>query len=660
MGRGAARGPHAHRAPVGGGGVVTQRVLSDYDTHLLAEGTHLRAYERLGAHPCERAGRPGSTFAVWAPNARAVSVIGDFNGWDPAATPLDLRTEAGTWEGFVPGVGPGERYKFSVLAADGHTRFEKADPYAFYAELRPASASIVWDIEGYEWLDGEWMGGRERHNSLGAPMAIYEVHLGSWARAPDEGNRWLTYREIGPRLARYAKEMHYTHVELMPVAEHALDESWGYQTLGYFAPTSRFGEPQEFMELVDTLHQAGIGVIVDWVPAHFPKDAHGLGLFDGTHLYEHADPRIGEHPDWGTYVFNYGRREVSNFLLANALFWLDRYHIDGLRVDAVASMLYRDYSREAGEWLPNHLGGREHLEAIAFLRRLNEVVFEHFPGAMTFAEESTAWPMVSRPTSMGGLGFGLKWNMGWMHDTLRFMTRDPIHRGHHLNDLSFGLLYAYHENFVLPYSHDEVVHLKRSMVAKMPGDEWQQFANLRALYGYMYGHPGKKLLFMGSDFGQRAEWNALASLDWHELQRVPPRGLQHWVQDLNRFYTEQPALYEQDYTPEGFEWIDCSDVDNVVVSFVRKAIEVGREVLVVSNFTPVPREHYRIGAPGAGRWHVALNSDATVYGGSGYSTPTEYKAEPQPQHGRTHSLSLTLPPLATLVLVPAEDGAPVT
>ena len=627
-------------------------VLSDYDVHLLAEGTHLDAYDRLGAHPTERDGTSGVDFAVWAPDARGVSVIGDFNGWNHLADPLEVRHGAGTWEGFIPGLRSGERYKFSVLPRDSDVRFEKADPYAFYAELRPHTASVVWDLEGYDWGDSDWMQARVRLNGLDAPISIYEVHLGSWARSPEESNRWLTYRELATRLTNYVKRMGYTHVELLPVAEHALDESWGYLTSSYFAPTARFGTPQDFMYLVDSLHQEGIGVILDWVPAHFPKDAHGLGRFDGTHLYEHADPRLGEHPDWGTYVFNYGRREVSNFLIANALFWLDRYHIDGIRVDAVASMLYRDYSRKEGEWLPNEYGGRENVEAIGFLRRLNEAVYERFPDAMTLAEESTSWPMVSRPTKAGGLGFGYKWNMGWMHDTLQFIQHDPIYRGHHLNELTFGLLYAFTENFVLPFSHDEVVHLKGSMIQKMPGDDWQKFANLRALYGYMYGHPGKQLMFMGCEFGQWSEWNAVTSLDWHLLQYGPHQGLQRWVRELNAFYQAHSALWQQDFQPEGFEWIDASDSANVVISFVRHGRNADDLVLVVSNLTPVPREGYRLGVPAEGRWVVGLNSDATQFGGSGYATAADYLAQDTAAHGRSHSIDLTVPPLATLMLVP--------
>ena len=632
-------------------------ILSDYDLHLLAEGRHLRAFERLGAHRAEFDGVRGTTFAVWAPNAKQVSVIGDFNRWDDRANILRLRPEAGIWEGFVPGVGPGERYKFGVLHQDGVTRAEKADPYAFFAEQRPHSASVIWDLGGYEWEDAEWMATRRERNAHDAPIAIYEVHLGSWMRVPDDGDRWLTYRELAPRLAAYVKDLGYTHVEFLPVTEYPLDESWGYQALSLFAPTSRYGTPQGFKFLVDSLHREGIGVILDYVPAHFPKDGHGLGIFDGTHLYEHADPRLGEHPDWGTYVFNYDRREVANFLLTSALFWLEEYHVDGLRVDAVASMLYRDYSREAGDWLPNQVGGRESLEAIAFLRRMNEVVYLEHPDVMTIAEESTAWPMVSRPTEYGGLGFGFKWNMGWMHDTLRFMARDPIYRGYELNDLSFGLLYAFHENFVLPYSHDEVVHGKGSMIGKMPGDDWQKFANLRALYGFMYGHPGKKLLFMGAEFGQWAEWSYAHSIEWHLLEYAPHRGLQQWVRDLNALYRAHPALYEVDFGPEGFEWIDASDNANAVISWVRYDAARDERMIFVCNFTPVPREAYRIGAPCDGPWQVLLNSDDTAYGGSGYALPRSVEAEAITAHGREHSLELTLPPLGVLVLAPADSAA---
>ena len=628
-------------------------VLGELDLHLLAEGTHMRAFERLGAHPRTIDGLEGTAFAVWAPNARAVSVIGDFNGWDARRHAMRFRPEAGVWELFVPGIEQGMPYKFSVLQAAGGARVEKADPYAFAAELRPASASVVWDIEGYDWGDEAWMASRAARHALDAPIAVYELHLGSWMRG-ETPEQWLTYRELAPRLVEYVTRLGFTHVELMPVAEHPLDASWGYQTLSYFAPTSRFGTPQDFMYLVDALHQAGIGVIVDWVPAHFPKDQHGLGLFDGTHVYEHEDPRLGEHPDWGTYIFNYARREVANFLLGNALFWFERYHLDGLRVDAVASMLYRDYSREAGDWLPNQYGGRENIEAIDFLRWLNESVYGEHPDVMMIAEESTSWPMVSRPTHLGGLGFGYKWNMGWMHDTLEFIARDPIHRSHHLGELTFSLLYAYHENFVLPFSHDEVVHGKGSMLGKMPGDDWQRFSNLRLLYAYMWGHPGKKLLFMGCEFGQGREWNHEQSLDWHLLEEPAHEGVQRLIADLNALYRAEPSLHEVDFEPGGFEWIEGSDTSNVVLAFVRRARDPRDELLFVCNLTPIPRSSYRLGTPGAGRWTVALNTDAPEYGGSGFSTPAAFESEPTPSHGREASIVLTLPPLSVLVLRPAE------
>jgi 1,4-alpha-glucan branching enzyme len=516
---------------------------------------------------------------------------------------------------------------------------------------------VVWDIEDYEWRDSGWLAERAVHQALDAPISIYELHIGSWARQEDDPHRWLTYRELAPRLVQYVTNLGYTHVEFLPVAEHPLDQSWGYQTLSYFAPTSRFGTPQDFMFLVDSLHQAGIGVIVDWVPAHFPKDGHGLGRFDGTALYEHADPRLGEHPDWGTYIFNYSRREVANFLLSNAIFWFERYHLDGLRVDAVASMLYRDYSRKEGEWLQNQYGGRENIEAIDFLRWLNQTVYAEHPNVMMVAEESTAWPMVSRPVYLGGLGFGYKWNMGWMHDTLQFFERDPIHRSHHIGELTFSLLYAYHENFILPFSHDEVVHGKGSMLAKMPGDDWQRFANLRTLYAYMYGHPGKKLLFMGSEFAQWSEWNWQYSLDWHLLDYAPHVGVQRLARDLNTLYRGEPAMHRVDFDPGGFEWIEGSDTDNVVVSFVRRSGRPEDDLLFVANLTPVPREGYRLGATQPGTWQLLLNTDAPEYGGSGYHTPEAFPAEPQPSHARPQSLVLTLPPLSVLVLKPTAVGA---
>ncbi len=629
--------------------------LSDYDLHLLGEGTHYKAYEKLGAHPRVIEGVPGVVFAVWAPNARRVSVVGDFNQWDGRRYPMRLHPGNGIWEIFIPGLDEGARYKFEILSRSGELLALKADPYAFTFELEtPRTASVVCSLDGYAWGDAAWMVERERRNAFDSPIAIYEVHLGSWMRVPEEGNRCLTYRELAEKLATYVREMGYTHVELLPVAEHPFYGSWGYQTIGYFAPTRRYGSPKDFMAFVDTLHQCGIGVILDWVPSHFPRDPHGLVYFDGTHLYEHADPRQGEHPEWGTLVFNYGRNEVVNFLIGNALYWLERYHIDGLRVDAVASMLYLDYARQPGEWIPNQFGGNENLEAIAFLKRFNEVVYQYHRGIMTVAEESTAWPMVSRPTHLGGLGFGFKWNMGWMHDLLDYMSRDPVHRKYHHNQLTFGLLYAWHENFILPLSHDEVVHGKGSLHQKMPGDDWQKFANLRCFYAFMYGHPGKKLLFMGGEFGQTREWNHDQSLDWHLLEMGPyHRGLQRLVQDLNRLYRSEPALHQVDFDPAGFQWIDCGDWEQSVVSFVRRAKGPADFVLFVCNFTPVPRHGYRIGVPAAGYYREVLNTDAQAYGGSNVGNAGGAWAEPLPWQGQPHSLVLTLPPLATLILKPA-------
>ena len=582
------------------------------------------------------------------PNAERVSVIGDFNGWQVDATPLTRRGESGLWCGFVPGVGPGALYKYRVVSRFHGYAADKADPYGFAAELRPGTASKVWDLSGYAWGDDVWMrdrGPRHRHD---APISVYEVHLGSWMRVQEEGDRWLTYREFAPRLADYAREAGFTHVELLPVTEHPFDGSWGYQTLGYYAPTSRFGTPDDFMAFVDTLHQAGIGVILDWVPAHFPSDEHGLGYFDGTHLYEHADPRQGKHPDWDTLVFNYGRRETRSFLISSARFWLDRYHVDGFRVDAVASMLYLDYGRRDGEWIPNMYGGKENLEAIDFLRTFNEWVYREYPDILTLAEESTAWPGVSRPTYLGGLGFGFKWNMGWMHDMLQYFSTDPIYRKYHQDQLTFGLVYAFSENFILPLSHDEVVHGKGSMLDKMPGDDWQKFANLRALYGFMVGHPGKKLLFMGCEFGQRREWSHERSLDWHLLEQPLHRGLQRWVRDLNTVYRGQPALYEVDHDGAGFEWIDAADGRRSIVSFLRRAKDPRDCVLFVCNLTPTPHTNYRIGVPSGGVWIEAINSDATLYGGSGQGNLGRLDAVPVPCHGRPHSLTMTLPPLAVV------------
>jgi 1,4-alpha-glucan branching enzyme len=627
-------------------------LLTDDDLFLFNEGSHYRLYEKLGAHPMTVEGSKGTYFAVWAPNARQVSVIGEFNNWNKSSHPLRPKGQSGIWEGFVPGVRKGTIYKYYIVSHHGDYSVEKADPFAFYAETPPKTASIVWDLD-YSWGDQAWMDKRRSRNALHAPIAIYEVHLGSWMRVPEEGNRPLTYRELAPRLAEYLQQTGFTHVEFLPVMEHPFYGSWGYQTTGYFAPTSRYGTPRDFMYLVDYLHQHDIGVIVDWVPSHFPNDEHGLGYFDGTHLYEHADPRKGVHPDWNSFVFNYGRHEVRSFLLSNAMFWLDKYHVDGLRIDAVASMLYLDYGRKEGEWIPNQYGGRENLEAVAFLRRLNEAIYQEKPDVQTIAEESTAWPMVSRPTYVGGLGFGLKWDMGWMHDTLEYMAKDPIYRRYHHNNLTFRLLYAFFENFILPLSHDEVVHGKGSLLGKMPGDDWHKFANLRLLLGYMYAQPGKKLLFMGGEFGQWREWAHDASLDWHLLQYAPHSGLRHWVTDLNRLYRRESALHQLDFDPAGFEWIDCNDVENSVVSFVRKGHNAQDIVLVVCNFTPVTRLGYRVGVPSPGFWKELLNSDAREYGGSGQGNLGGVEAEAVPSHGRPCSLNITLPPLAALFFEPS-------
>jgi len=627
-------------------------LLTDDDLYLFNEGSWLRAYEKLGAHPVQSGDERGVYFAVWAPNARSVSVIGDFNGWTPDRHPLQPRGSSGIWEGFVPGLDVGTLYKYHIRSHYHGYQVQKADPYGFFHETPPRTASIVWDLD-YQWGDQEWMAARRARNAFDAPISIYEVHLGSWMRVPEEGNRWLTYRELAPRLAEHVTRLGFTHVEFLPVMEHPFYGSWGYQITGYFAPTSRYGTPQDFMYLIDYLHQHGIGVILDWVPSHFPNDEHGLIYFDGTHLYEHADPRKGFHPDWRSAIFNYGRNEVRTFLLSSALFWLDRYHADGLRVDAVASMLYLDYSRGPGEWIPNEYGGRENLEAIAFLRRLNEEVYRHYPDVHTIAEESTAWPMVSRPTYVGGLGFGMKWDMGWMHDTLFYMSRDPIYRKYHHGQLTFRMIYAFNENFVLPLSHDEVVHGKGSLLAKMPGDDWQKFANLRVLYGYQYTQPGKKLLFMGAEIGQWREWNHESSLDWHLLAYEPHQGIERWLEDLNRLVREEPALHELDFHPDGFQWIDCNDAENSVLSYLRLAKTPGQELLVCCNFTPVPRQNYRVGAPRGGFWREILNSDAGEYGGSGWGNLGGVEAVPIPWHGRPYSLNLTLPPLAIIVLKPA-------
>jgi 1,4-alpha-glucan branching enzyme len=627
-------------------------LLSDFDRHLLAEGTHYRAYEKLGAHAAVLDGVAGVAFAVWAPSARRVSVVGDFNDWDGRRHPMRLHPANGIWEIFVPGLSEGQRYKFEIRGRSAEPLALKSDPYALAFETdMPRTASVVANLDDFRWGDAAWLAARARRDLLHEPLSIYEVHLGSWRRVVEEGGRFLDYGELADRLANYVEEMGFTHVELLPVTEHPFYGSWGYQTLGYFAPSRRYGSPREFMAFVDHLHRRGVGVILDWVPAHFPRDPHGLVYFDGTHLYEHADPRQREHPDWGTLIYNYGRNEVANFLLDSALFWLDRYHADGLRVDAVASALYLDYSRKPGTWVPNQFGGRENLDAIAFFRRMNEVVHGTYPGVVVAAEESTSWPMVSRPTHLGGLGFGFKWNMGWMHDVLDYMSLDPVHRRYHHNRLTFGLLYAWTENFVLPLSHDEVVHGKGALLAKMPGDEWQQFANLRALYAFMWGHPGKKLLFMGNEIGQRREWHHDRSLDWHLLGEGPyHRGLQRLVRDLNRLYRRESALHELDADPAGFAWIDCTDWEQSVVSFVRRARDAEDFVLVVCSFTPVPRHAYRVGVPASGYYQELLNSDAGVYGGSNLGNEGGAWAEPTPWQGQPHSLTLTLPPLAVLML----------
>ncbi|MBV9181008.1 MAG: 1,4-alpha-glucan branching protein GlgB [Acidobacteria bacterium] len=635
---------------------VSQPSLSDFDLHLFAEGTYSRAYEKLGAHLESRDGQDGVRFAVWAPNAKSVSVIGEFNDWNATAHPMHS-SPAGIWQTFIEGLGAGTLYKYHLVSNYRNYTVDKADPYGFATELRPHTASRVWDLDGYSWNDGSWMQARAQRNSLKAPISIYEIHFGSWRRKSDAQNRWLSYREMAPILADYLHHTGFTHVELLPITEHPFDGSWGYQTTGYFAPTSRFGTPEDFMYLVDFLHQQGIGVILDWVPAHFPKDEAGPGYFDGSHLYEHADPRQGEHPDWNTFVFNFGRNEVQTFLLSSALFWLDKYHVDALRVDAVASMLYLDYGRSAGHWIPNRYGGKENLEAIHFLRTVNEHIYAVFPDVQMIAEESTAWPQVSRPTYLGGLGFGLKWNMGWMHDVLHYMSLDPVFRSYHHNQITFSLMYAFSENFVLPFSHDEVVYGKGSMLGKMPGDEWQKFANLRLLYGFMFGHPGKKLLFMGDEFGQWSEWNHDASLEWHLLDFPMHAGLLRWVRDLNTFYRGRSSLYEWDTNPGGFEWVDCTDNQRSLLSFIRRGPNVDDRLLFVCNFTPLVRENYRIGVPFDGSWKEALNSDAPLYGGSGRGNFGRLQATALPIHGRAFSLNMIVPPLAVLVFE-REIGGP--
>jgi len=622
-------------------------LLSNDDIYLFNEGSHYRIYNMLGAHNQRINGEEGTYFAVWAPNARQVSVIGNFNNWDKLSHPLMTRGQSGIWEGFVPGVCSGSLYKYHITSHFQNYQVEKADPLSFYAELSPGTASVVWNLD-YAWGDHEWMCNRKNNNALDSPMSIYEVHPGSWRRVPEEGNRFLTYRELAVSLTEYIKQMGFTHVEFMPIMEHPFYGSWGYQITGYFAPTSRYGEPQDFMYLVDYLHQHGIGVILDWVPSHFPNDEHGLGFFDGTHLYEHQDPQKGIHPEWNSYIFNYTRNEVRSFLLSNALFWLDKYHVDGLRVDAVASMLYLDYGRKKGQWIPNKYGGNENLDAIYFIRRFNEVVYREYPDVQTIAEESTAWPMVSRPVHIGGLGFGLKWDMGWMHDTLVYMTKNPLYRKYHHSNITFRLMYAFSENFVLSLSHDEVVYGKGSLQGKMPGDEWQKFANLRLLLGYMYAQPGKKLLFMGGEFGQIKEWSHDESLQWHLLQYQKHAGVKKWMEDLGMFYRSQPAFYQIDFSPEGFEWIESNDNQNSIISFIRKGRTAEDTLLVVCNFTPVTRHDYQIGVPVSGFWQELLNSDALIYGGSGQGNLGGVEAVLLSRHGRPFSLTITVPPLATV------------
>ena len=626
--------------------------LTDWDLDRIACGAHPRAYESLGAHRASVDRREGTRFAVWAPNADYVSVIGDFNGWNGDRHPMRHRGSSGVWEGFVEGAGDGDLYKYLVVSGRHGHRAEKADPYAFAADTPPRTASRVCDLDAYRWSDGEWMAGRGARNRRDTPVSIYEVHLGSWMRVPEEGGRWLTYREAASRLADYVAELGFTHVELLPVTEHPFGGSWGYQTTGYFAATSRFGDPSDFMAFVDTLHRRGIGVILDWVPAHFPDDEHGLARFDGTHLYEHENLKLGRHPHWGTLVFNLGRHEVANFLLSSALFWLDRFHVDGIRVDAVSSMLYLDYGRQDGDWVPNQYGSNENLDSVEFLRRANQQIHQEFPDALTIAEESTAWPLVSRPAARGGLGFGLKWNMGWMHDTLEYMRQDPIHRKHHHDKLTFSMLYAFSEDYVLPLSHDEVVHLKGSLLEKMPGDDWQKFANLRLLYGYTYCHPGKKLLFMGGEFAQRSEWNHDGSLDWHLLAEDRHEGVRRLVADLNRLYRSKDALYQTDCEERGFLWVDCADRESGVVSFLRTSRDGSQSLLVVCHFTPVLREGYRLGVPSSGAWQEVLNTDSTYYGGSNAGNRGRVEAEEVPFHRQPYSVQLTLPPLSAVVFEP--------
>ncbi|UCD19130.1 MAG: 1,4-alpha-glucan branching protein GlgB [candidate division WOR-3 bacterium] len=626
--------------------------ITDHDIYLFKEGYHFRIYEKLGAHITESGQKEGTYFAVWAPSAGSVSVVGDFNGWDPKAHPLSVRWDgSGIWEGFLPGVGQGALYKYHIVSKYYDYRRDKGDPFAFFWEQPPRTASIVWDLK-HEWKDDAWMKNRKEHNALDRPCSVYEMHIGSWMR---DGEAFLNYRDVARKLVKYIKKTGFTHVELLPVMEHPFYGSWGYQVLGYFAPTSRYGTPQDFMFFVEHLHANNIGVILDWVPSHFPSDDYGLAYYDGTHLYEHADPRKGLHPDWNSYIFNYGRNEVRNFLISSAIFWFDKYHIDGLRVDAVASMLYLDYSRRDGEWIPNRYGGREDLEAIDFLRKLNETVYKEYPDVQTIAEESTTWPMVSRPTYIGGLGFGMKWNMGWMHDTLDYLSRNPIHRKYHHEQLTFSIWYAFYENFILALSHDEVTHGKGSLISKMPGDDWQKFATMRLLLAYMYAHPGKKLLFMGSEFGQWREWGHDRSLDWDLLEHAPHKGIQNLVTDLHKVYREESALHAVDFEGVGFEWIDVGNWEESVITFLRKAHDPADNLLVAGNFTPVPRHNYRIGVPSRGYWRELLNSDAKEYGGSGLGNLGGVEAREESRHGLRYSIAVTLPPLSVVYLKKQND-----
>jgi len=628
--------------------IPTYSIFSKEDVFLFNEGTHYQLYRHMGAHFREEKEEKKVHFAVWAPNAEAVSVIGDFNNWQPDSHPLkQIHLGSGIWEGTISSLDKGEKYKYHIKSRYQNYRVDKRDPFAFYGEKPPATASLIWDLS-YQWQDGDWMERRREKNQLNQPFSIYEVHLGSWRRKSNLQNDFLSYREIASQLTQYCKDNGFTHVELLPVMEHPFYGSWGYQTVGYFSPTSRYGTPQDFMYLIDFLHQQGIGVILDWVPSHFPGDEHGLVYFDGTHLYEHADPRQGFHPDWNSYIFNYSRREVQAFLISSALFWLDYYHADGLRVDAVASMLYLDYSRKEGEWIPNRFGGRENLEAIDFIKKLNETAYSYFPDIQMIAEESTAWPMVSRPTYLGGLGFGMKWNMGWMHDTLSYFSRDPIYRKYHHQELTFSLLYAFNENFILSLSHDEVTHGKKSLLEKMPGDDWQKFANLRLLFGYMFAHPGKKLLFMGSEFGQRREWQHDSSLDWPLLNRPDHQEIQKWIRDLNHFYQQENALYEVDFESTGFQWIESNDWEHSVLIFLRKNRNGQEKILIVCNFVPTPWYNYRVGVPEKGIWQECLNSDASTYGGSGHGNLGKVKTIPIPIHGNDYSVNITIPPLSII------------